>query len=109
MPKTERVKEVYCVVRTEDVIIRHEAYRLEVLHCVRNAGVDAAAWREHAYRVRAYQQVAVEVQPRGAHEPMVATVWAHLDLEGTHAHQLEDQALAEAHTALLAKTHHPQE
>jgi hypothetical protein len=107
MPKAERVNEVYCVVRTEEIIIRDEAYRLEVLHCVRNAGADPAALHDDAYRVRAYRERAIEVRARDADEPMVVTVWAHLRLEGTRAHRQEDQAIAEAHTALLAEARQP--
>jgi hypothetical protein len=102
---SERIGEVYRLVHTEEIVLGRDAYRLEVLQCVRSD----THFHEEPYSVRAYKRMEIEVQPLGPprQRPMTATVWAHFYLKTTRSYPLEDQALAEAHAALLEEATRP--
>jgi hypothetical protein len=99
--RARRLRQKYLVVRTEELVIGRDVYRLEVLQCVYDSaerGVPA-----EPYSVRAYKRIAIEVRPAGRKmaPPLDATVWSAFTLGDIHHHQTEDRALEEAHGALL--------
>jgi hypothetical protein len=100
-----RIGEKYLVVRTEELVIGQDAYRLEVLQGVLNAAMEGGVPAE-PYSVRAYRAIEIEVPP-GEQPPVPSvrvTVWARFPLNNVHEQRSEDRALEEAHAALCAET-----
>jgi hypothetical protein len=102
---SRRIDMKYLVVRTEELVIGKDAYRLEVLQTVYNAAVEPRVPAE-PYDVRAYKRIEIEVRPAGRKmvPPVEVSVWTAFPLDNVHAQRTEDRALEEAHAALCEET-----